>query len=231
MTKKPQKPKISENAKKAMDVSMEVVKNMTKEELCYIAENNPCVRGMITGYTSEYHLEKMLRSIEGVTNLYKPDDHDRKKNKSDYILTYKGKTIRIQSKSIQTNSIREHGGIFSARVQNDASDKHDIILPNGKKVKCTNYAYGGYDILAVCLVNFTNKMNFCFKLNSECRPCTNSRTISPENSVYLMSTAEKITYPLSGEWTTDILDVMDRVEKTSVAFHTVQKTKQMIMNL
>lgn len=80
--------------------------DVTVEELIQVVEQNPSLRGMILGYLAELKLEKLWLRREGISDISKHDDHDRKK-KGDRVVLYKGKEFIFESKSLQTNSIRK----------------------------------------------------------------------------------------------------------------------------
>src|SRR6266699_5631044 len=91
------------------------------ETIFRVIQDNPSLRGFVYGYVSELEFEHhYLKSRKSIERFSKDDDH--RKTKSDRTVSYKGKPITIQVKSVQTNSIRFDGGRFSAKVQNDASD-------------------------------------------------------------------------------------------------------------
>ncbi len=58
------------------------------------------------------------------------DNHDRTR-KGDRWITYKGKEISIEVKSLQTTYTRKVEGGWTGRFQVDASDKRPVTLPNG----------------------------------------------------------------------------------------------------
>lgn len=201
-------------AKKNQD---KIIEKVTDEEYEYLFTQVPSLKGMYIGNIGEFHFMKMMKSLDDISNVFKPDDHDRSLNKSDLIVTYRNTRIRFQVKSIQSNSLRfnTQTGKIEFTVQNDGSDKREIVLPNGHKVSTTNYVYGDYDILVVPLITVNkdenyDKWEYGFLLNSDCRPCTN-RKIPEEDRKFLMSSSEILTYPLSGKWTKDVYKVMNSV--------------------
>jgi hypothetical protein len=171
-------------------------------ELTSLIKEHPCVRGMVSGYIAEMKFRETIAKNSNICYCYKPKDHDRTENKADLVCDYQGDTVSIQIKSIQTHSIKIKNGIYVASVQNDASDKRVIVLPNGEQINTTNYQIGEYDILAVPLFVFTNEWTFAYKLNQNCRKSKSSK-YSSEQKKYLLATTENITYPLTNEWTTD----------------------------
>jgi hypothetical protein len=190
------------------------VKNMVdclpKSQLCNLIKSNPCLRGMVCGYISELKFREFAENKSGASGVYKPDDHDREQNKADLVLEWNGRRVSLQSKSIQTDSIRWEDGRYRAIVQNDASDKRDIALPNGDKISTTNYQVGEYDILVVPLYPLSNEWNFAFKLNYNCRR-TKSKKYSEEHRDYLIATTEHITYPLGEGWHPTLEDAIQEL--------------------
>ena len=185
-----------------------LIDSISKEELVFLIKEHPCVRGMISGYISEMKFRQFVTDHYDICYCYKPRDHDRTENKADLVCDYKDKTISIQVKSIQTNSIKYKDGGYRASVQNDASDKRQITLPNNDIVLTTNYQIGEYDILAVPLFVFTNQWNFAYKLNKNCRK-SKSRKYTEEQKQYLLATTETISYPLTDDWTEDFNNLLE----------------------
>jgi hypothetical protein len=187
------------------------------EHLLEVMRDNPSLRGFTYGYVAENEFVHWLkdREIEAHQH-YKPDDH--KKTKSDRTLTYKGKAHTIQLKSMQTNSIRDakeadrKAGIkFTATVQNDASDSRDVLLPNGHTVHTTCYKAGEYDVLCVSIQPFVGRWDFAFKRNGDLRRTTDPRYAGDDRQ-YLLATTERITWPLSDGWTTELFSLLGDVE-------------------
>lgn len=177
-----------------------------------LVKRTPSCRGVLTGTIAELQFLKFARSIPKFSGFYKPDDHNRAENKIDLRVIYKGHPVTFQLKSIQTNSVRWNRETenLEAGVQNDGSDSRDILLPNGHTVHTTNYKFGDYDILAVPLFPFTGKWNFAYLLNADCTVST-ARKYNPVDRKHLISTMEKITFPLSGKWTDDIFKAIDKL--------------------
>jgi hypothetical protein len=181
---------------------LNLVDNISKEELTQLIKEHSCVRGMISGYIAEMKFRQFVDNNSEICYCYKPKDHDRTENKADLVCDYNDSTISIQVKSIQTKSIKYIDNQYVAIVQNDASDKRCIILPNNEEVVTTNYQIGEYDILAVPLFIFTNEWTFAYKLNKNCRK-SKSRKYTDTQKQYLLATTEKISYPLTDDWTQD----------------------------
>jgi len=188
-----------------------IIDSVSPTELVEAIKRAPSLRGMILGYIAEEMFEKhVLGALPGASKIRKHDDHDRSMNKSDRDFVFGGRRYSIQLKSIQTNSIAYDPAseVLCADVQNDGSDRRTVLLPNGQRVETTNYVIGDYDILAVPLFPFTGTWTFAYKRNRDCR-LTDSKKYSEENRQYLLSTIEKLTYPLRPPWVSDLRLLLD----------------------
>jgi len=179
------------------------------ESVFRVIQENPSLRGIVYGYVSEMEFERhYLQSHKRIERFSKDDDHQ--KTKADRTVVYKGEAITIQIKSAQTNSIQFREGGFVAKVQNDASDRRRVKLPDGSTVETTCYMVGEYDILAVSLHPFTGNWRFAFKENSKLLRTTSSK-YSPAQQQHLLATLETIEYPLDPSWTEDFDAMLERV--------------------
>ena len=191
---------------------LQIIDTIKPKELVKIVKSTPSLRGMIAGNIAELKFEQHLRSLGAFRNFYKPDDHNRLENKVDLRFTYRRKSVTVQLKSIQTNSIKWNADLqhLQCDVQNDGSDRRDVRLPNGHVVNTTNYRFGDYAILAVPLFPFTGKWDFAYLLNRDCTATTSTK-YSEEDRKYLIRTVEKLSYPLSDRWTDDIFEAIRRL--------------------
>lgn len=190
-----------------------IIDAIDADDLVVAIKNAPSLRGMILGYIAEIMFERHLPAHYDVIleeHIESHDDHDRKANKSDRTLSYNGKPVGIQLKSIQTNSIAYDPSVHKLRatVQNDGSDKRDVLLPDGSSVTTTCYRVGDYDILAVPLFPFTGKWEFAYKTNDSCRRSTSKKYTSVQQAE-LLATTEIITWPLDNDWTTNLMDIIE----------------------
>lgn len=201
------------DAVEARERVISIIDAVPPEDLVASIKRAPSLRGMILGYIAEEMFEKHIPAFyEGILpdHIQKHDDHDRKFNKSDRTITHKWRLYRIQLKSIQTNSICRNltTGLLQADVQNDASDARTVSLGNGSTYVTTCYARGDYDILAVPLFPFTGEWNYAYKRNVDCRSTT-SKKYAEADRPYLLSTLERITWPLSDDWHVGIAELLD----------------------
>lgn len=183
---------------------------ITAEELTRIVEENPSLRGFMFGYVSEYKARSFFEGHENITRLKKYDDHDRS-SKGDISFVYKGKEFKIEAKSLQTNSVIAVGSNqWKGKFQCDASDRREILLPNGHTINTTCLAVGEFDIVAVSLYAFGDKWRFAFAKNSDLpHPGNRSRNVSEEDREYLIKTLIDITWPLKPPFTEDVYSLLD----------------------
>ena len=183
---------------------------ITPEELTAIIDENPSLRGFLFGYVSEYKARAFFDGHEGVTKLTKYDDHDRSV-KGDLSFFYRGREFRVEAKSLQTNSVRRIGpDQWVGKFQCDASDRREILLPNGSAVNTTCLAVGEFDIVAVSLYAFGNQWRFAFARNSDLpHPGSRSRNVAPEDRPYLIKTLIDISWPLQPPFTSDVFSLLD----------------------
>lgn len=185
---------------------------ISAEELTKIVNDNPSLRGFIFGYVSEYKARTYFDGHAGIENLMKYDDHDRT-SKGDISFQYKGREFRIEAKSLQTNSVIQLGDDeWIGKFQCDASDRREILLPNGHTVNTTCLAVGEFDIVAVSLYAFGDQWRFAFAKNSDLpHPGARSRNVAVEDREYLIKTLIDISWPLQPPFTTDIYSLLDEM--------------------
>lgn len=185
---------------------------ISPEELTQIVEDNPSLRGFLFGYISEYKARAYFAGHKEITNLKKYDDHDRT-SKGDISFLYKGKEFRIEAKSLQTNSVLNTGfDQWSGKFQCDASDRREILLPNGHTINTTCLAVGEFDIVAISLYAFGNQWRFAFAKNCDLpHPGKRSRNVPEEDREYLIKTLIDITWPLQAPFTADVYSLLDEM--------------------
>ena len=189
-----------------------IIDSIPPEDLVHAIKRAPSLRGMMLGYIAEEMFLKHLRTDAAVSDIRQHDDHDRSMNKADADFLIGGRRVSVQLKSIQTNSIcyRSDLAVLYASVQNDGSDKREVILEGGERVFTTNYRVGDYDVLAVPLFPFTGQWNFAYKLNRDCRRTTSTKYTANQQR-QLLSTMEEISYPLTDQWSIDLASVVQSI--------------------
>jgi hypothetical protein len=188
---------------------------------------------MLTGYAAEYKLRKVWFSGPHISNLVVPDDHDRTM-KYDMGFDYKGVAIRVEVKSLQTNSVKvadstarsgwrglKSAGIdpFTVRKGNqtaifqcDASDKRTVHLPSGATLDTTCLLIDAFDIIAVGLFAFGNGWKFAFARNRDL-PHTAKASYSREACDNLLASSMPITWPLHAPYEPDPFGLLDGIVK------------------
>ncbi len=183
---------------------------LSVSELTKIIDENPSLRGILSGYVAEFQLRKLWFSDDRVTNVIKYDDHDRK-SKNDLSITYKGYAFTIEVKSLQTSSIkRVEDTLFVGKFQCDASDRRKVMLPDGSQLETTCLLVDEFDLLAINLFGFTGKWDFGFALNTDL-PRSSYRNYSPEQRKYLLASMPKISWPLQPPFSNDPFILLDKL--------------------
>jgi hypothetical protein len=182
---------------------------ITAQELEELIQANPSLRGMTFGYIAEYELRKLWFSDSRFGDLYKPDDHLRSK-KGDLAFYYRGREVKVEVKSLQTNSVRREGNLIRGRFQCDASDRRKIELPKSKIVETTCLRVGEFDLLAVNLFVFGNGWQFAFAKNRDLPRTTNTK-YTPQEQKYLLATQMEITLPLAPPFEAEPFRFLDEI--------------------
>lgn len=186
--------------------------DVTEEELTQIVDQNPSLRGMLFGYAAEVKLRQYIARNELVTGIEKDDDHDRKK-KGDLRIAFKGREFVIETKSLQTNSIRKDDNEFFGKAQCDASDRREVTLPDGSTVNTTCLLVGEFDVLAINVFGFFDEWQFVFALNKDL-PRSTFRRYTPEQRKHLLATLVPVAWPISGGiLTTNLFVLLDGLLK------------------
>lgn len=184
--------------------------DITAEELTTALDDNPSLRGMLFGYVAEHKLHKMLSQFPQIEEICKSDDHDRKR-KGDCNFIYKGMEFVLESKSLQSNSIKRNAdGSFMGKSQVDASDRRTIVLPNGNTVTTTCLLRGEFDILAVNCFAFREEWDFVYALNSDL-PSSTFRKYLEEDRPHLLATLVTVTWPPAAPFVTDPFQLLDQL--------------------
>ena len=180
------------------------------EEISFIIESNPSLRGMVFGYVSEFKARKMWFERQEFTNLKKYDDHNRLL-KGDLSFLYKDTEIRVEVKSLQSRSVKETSlGEWKGSFQCDASDSRTILLPNGEYVKTTCLLVGEFDLLAVSLFKFGEIWRFAFACNSAL-PRSKYFKYSEETRKYLIRSSVSIVWPLQNPFYDSPFALLDSI--------------------
>jgi len=184
---------------------------LTEQELSVIVDENPSLRGFLLGYIGEYKLRALLLANSELTELKKPDDHDRRKgSKNDISVKYRGRLFTIEVKSLQTNSVKYDptNNTFIGIVQVDASDRRPVTLSDGSKLETTCLLCDEFDVLAVNLFQFREEWDFAFVLNRDL-PRSPNKKYSEFQRQQLLATSVKVTWPIKPPFVLNPFDLLD----------------------
>jgi len=185
--------------------------DISADELTEIIDQSPSLRGILLGYMAEMKIRQLWFSPPKVEESRKPDDHDRTA-KCDLLVTYRGDPFKVEVKSIQTNSIRRSGDKIIARFQCDASDRRDVVLPNGKIVNTTCLKTDDFDIVAVNLYAFREQWQFAFARNRDL-PRTTHKAYTAYQRKHLLASLVPITFPLEAPFRDEPFSLFDEIIK------------------
>lgn len=119
------------------------------------------------GYVAEKVFHDTFLEHPEISEKGKDDDHDRKK-KGDRRIVYKGKTLTIEVKSLQTAMARRTGpNEWTGKAQVDGSDRRIIKFPDGTELNTTLLLKGEFDLLAVNCFAFGEEWKFAFAKNKD----------------------------------------------------------------
>jgi hypothetical protein len=188
--------------------------SITAEDLSAAIDENPSLRGMLLGYVAEYKLRSLwFTGRADITHAVKYDDHNRKK-KGDLVVAYKGRPFVIESKSLQTHSIRKEGELWVGKAQCDASDRRTVTFTDGSTLETTCLLAGQFDILAVNLFSFENKWRFVFAKNGDLPRSTYKKYTSQQQSKLLASLVP-VSWPPQPPFRDEPFSLMDEMLRTS----------------
>ena len=182
---------------------------VTLEEMDQIVSASPSLRGFLFGHISEYKLRKMWFSGEQVRDLHKSDNHDRSR-KGDLTFTYKGVEVTVEVKSLQTHSIREASGVYTAKFQCDASDRRQVVLPSGERIETTCLVVGQFDLLAVNVFEFQQEWCFALAKNKDL-PRSRFPKYTPEQREQILATLIEVTWPLKPPFEAEPFRLLDEI--------------------
>ena len=202
-----------DSAREEKESRMGIVEDwgLTNDELNEILVTRPSVRGMLMGFLAEYRLSRMFFMDSRIHNLVRYDDHDRSKQ-GDFGFHYRGSSVSVSVKSLQSNSVRPDNGGYEGRVQIDASDRRTVSLPNGEQLSTTCLVAGGFDLLAVNIFEFGHQWRFAFAKNSDL-PRSTYRRYTETQRRYLLATSAKLRWPLEAPFRDEPFSLLDEITR------------------
>lgn len=182
---------------------------ISARDLTILTDENPSLRGMLSGYVAEHKLRQLWFSGGDISYLGKSDDHDRT-GKGDHIIEYKGRRFTVESKSLQSSMVRRDGDSWRGRAQVDASDRRPIVLEDGSQVNTTLLKVGEFDVLAVNCFAFRQRWDFAFAKNGDL-PRSSYARYSPQIRNQLIASLVEVTLPPEPPFTGDLREILDQL--------------------
>lgn len=183
---------------------------ITEQELTELVDNNPSLRGIMLGYVAEKKFHDTYLEHPDITEKGKDDDHDRKK-KGDRRIIYKGKTLTIEIKSLQTGMVKKVGeDEWIGKAQVDASDRRIVKFPDGTELNTTLLLRGEFDLLAVNCFAFGDKWRFVFAKNSDL-PFSTFKKYTKAQMEGLIASLISITWPPKPPFTDNPFPLLDEL--------------------
>jgi hypothetical protein len=181
---------------------------ITVAELSKAILENGSLRGMVFGYVAEIKLRQLLEAHPAVSFVAKDDDHDRQR-KGDVRVVYRDHEFKLESKSLQTHSIRRlPDGTLSAKTQVDGSDRRKVKFADGTTLETTLLLPGEFDVLAVNCFAFANQWFWVFAANRDL-PRSTYRKYTPAQQAGLLASLVTVTQLPTGIFTDDLFALLD----------------------
>ncbi|MBA3633058.1 MAG: helix-turn-helix transcriptional regulator [Acidobacteria bacterium] len=182
---------------------------ISSKQISSLINQNPSLRGMLLGYIAELKLKELISVLPDISYTYKFDDHDRKK-KGDLYIIYKGKAFDVESKSLQTNTIKfdEATKGWTAKVQVDASDRRNVRLSSGKILNTTLLLRGEFDILAVNCFGFGGEWKFLFAKNTDL-PSSTFKKYEESDRQELIASLVSVSLPVKPPFYESLKDLLN----------------------
>lgn len=183
---------------------------ITEEQLTELVDQNPSLRGMMLGYVAEKKFHDAFLNHPEITEKGKDDDHDRSK-KGDRRIVYKGKTLIIEVKSLQTAMVKKLGeDKWEGKSQVDGSDRRIIKFLDGTELNTTLLLRGEFDLLAVNCFAFGGKWRFAFAKNKDL-PTSNFKKYTEEQRKQLIASLIPVAWPPKAPFTDNPFDLLDEL--------------------
>lgn len=189
---------------------------VSSKQISSLINQNPSLRGMLLGYVAELKLKELISVLPDISYTYKFDDHDRKK-KGDLYIIYQGKAFDVESKSLQTNTIKfdEVTQTWTAKAQVDASDRRNVVLSSGKILNTTLLLRGEFDILAVNCFGFGGEWKFLFAKNADL-PSSAFKGYEETDRKELIASLVTVSLPVKPPFYESLKDLLDSMIKAGL---------------
>lgn len=191
---------------------------ITEQELTDLVDQNPSLRGIMLGYVAEKKFHDTFLDHPEITEKTKDDDHNRKK-KGDRRIIYKGKTLTVEVKSLQTAMVEQTGpDKWTGKAQVDGSDRRIVKFPDGTELNTTLLLRGEFDLLAVNCFAFGGRWRFVFAKNSDL-PFSTFKKYTKAQRNQLIASLIPVTWPPKPPFTDNPFPILNELltEKKEVS--------------
>lgn len=200
---------------------------ITEAELTELVDQNPSLRGIMLGYVAEKKFHDTFLEHPEITETAKDDDHNRKK-KGDRRIIYKGRTLTIEVKSLQTAMVKQLGpDQWIGKAQVDGSDRRTIKFPDGTELHTTLLLRGEFDLLAVNCFAFGGEWRFAFAKNSDL-PYSTFRAYTKAQKDQLIASLIPVTWPPQPPFTDDPFPLLNELLREKKEVTIVERTEKMV---
>lgn len=200
---------------------------ITEQELTDLVDQNPSLRGILLGYVAEKKFHDTFLEHPEISEKSKDDDHNRKK-KGDRRIIYKGKTLTIEVKSLQTAMVKRLGpDQWIGKAQVDGSDRRIVKFPDGTMLNTTLLLRGEFHLLAVNCFAFGGQWRFAFAKNSDL-PFSSFKKYTASQKAQLIASLIKITWPPEPPFTDDPFILLDQLLYEKKDVDIVETTEKVV---
>lgn len=183
---------------------------VSEEQLTYLIDKNPSLRGMVLGYVAETKFHDAFLDRPEITEVDKDDDHDRKK-KGDRRIVYKGHTLTVEVKSLQTAMcVQNEDGSWSGKAQVDGSDRRVVKFPDRTELNTTLLLRGEFDLLAVNCFAFGDTWKFAFAKNADL-PTSKFKKYTEAQREQLIASLVPVEWPPKPPFSDDPFKLLDEL--------------------
>lgn len=183
---------------------------ITEQQLSELVSQNPSLRGIMLGYIAEKKFHDMFLNHPEISGVRKDDDHDRSR-KGDRRINYKGHTLVVEVKSLQTNTVKKtNKNTWAGKAQVDGSDRRFIKFKDGSELNTTLLKRGEFDLLAVNCFAFGEEWRFAFAKNKDL-PCSNFKKYTEEQRSQLIASLIPVQWPPQPPFTIDFIQLLDEI--------------------
>jgi len=187
---------------------------ISETDFSKLVTHNNSLKGIISGYVSEWHFEKTLDSYPLIQSHYKPDDHDKTK-KGDRIVHYRDQDISIEVRAIVTKSIKKYSNLFGNTVwkgefKTCCARTRKITFSDGSEQFTCNNPRNLVDIYCVCAYPCTKKWDFMYCLNTDIPSCSSCKKFTQLQKEEVLQPIMQVSWPPTGVFTTDLNVVLEK---------------------